>query len=64
MTYAQHTGGSSPGPVAGYPWMQACLEYLLALGVPPGKISLGLAGYSDWWYPVVHREGRGPAPGQ
>jgi spore germination protein YaaH len=51
MTYAQHAGGSSPGPVAGYPWMLACLEYVLALGVPPGKISLGLAGYSDWWYP-------------
>ncbi|HEX7023830.1 MAG TPA: glycosyl hydrolase family 18 protein, partial [Gemmatimonadales bacterium] len=52
MTYAQHAGGSSPGPVAGYPWMLACLEYLLAQGVPPGKISLGLAGYSDWWFPA------------
>ena len=51
MTYAQHTGGSPPGPVAGYPWMQACLAYLLSLGVPPAKVSLGLAGYSDWWYP-------------
>jgi spore germination protein YaaH len=50
MTYAQHTGGSTPGPVAGYPWMRASLEYLLAQGVPPGKISLGLAGYSDHWY--------------
>jgi spore germination protein YaaH len=52
MTYAQHTGGSSPGPVAGYPWMKACLEYLLSLGVPRSKISLGLASYSDWWYPM------------
>lgn len=52
MTYAQHTGGSSPGPVAGYQWMVACLDYLLAQGVPPGKISLGVAGYSDWWYPA------------
>jgi spore germination protein YaaH len=51
MTYAQHTGGSTPGPVAGYPWMEASLDYLLALGVPPEKISLGLAGYSDYWYP-------------
>lgn len=50
MTYAQHTGGSPPGPVAGYPWMLACLEYVLSQGVPPAKISLGLAGYSDWWY--------------
>lgn len=51
MTYAQHTGGSPPGPVAGFPWMKACLEYLFSLGVPASKISLGLAGYSDWWYP-------------
>ena len=52
MTYAQHTGGSPPGPVAGYPWMLACLKHVLSLGVPPSKISLGLAGYSDWWYPA------------
>jgi spore germination protein YaaH len=52
MTYAQHTGGSPPGPVAGYPWVKACLDYLLSLGVPPNKISLGLASYSDWWYPA------------
>jgi len=52
MTYAQHTGGSPPGPVAGYPWVKSCLDYLLSLGVPPRKISLGLASYSDWWYPT------------
>lgn len=52
MTYAQHTGGSTPGPVAGYQWMESCLTFLLGLGVPPAKISLGLASYSDWWYPV------------
>ncbi|MBY0491710.1 MAG: hypothetical protein K2R93_17860 [Gemmatimonadaceae bacterium] len=51
MTYAQHTGGSTPGPVAGYPWMLAGLEYVLAQGVPAAKLSLGLAGYSDYWYP-------------
>jgi len=51
MTYAQHTGGSTPGPVAGYPWMLAGLQYVLAQGVPPAKLSLGLAGYSDYWYP-------------
>jgi spore germination protein YaaH len=50
MTYAQHAGGSTPGPVAGYPWMLASLEYVLRLGVDPQKISLGLAGYSDHWY--------------
>lgn len=50
MTYAQHTGGSPPGPVAGYAWMLGCLEFVLAQGVPPEKVSLGIAGYSDWWY--------------
>jgi len=61
MTYAQHTGGSTPGPVAGFPWVEACLRYTLSLGVPPSKISLGLASYSDWWYPTydsVRKESR------
>ena len=52
MTYAQHTGGSPPGPVAGYNWMEDCLKYVLSLGVPANKISLGVPAYSDWWYPV------------
>jgi spore germination protein YaaH len=52
MTYAQHTGGSTAGPVGGYPWIEACLRYVLSLGVPPRKISLGIPGYSDYWYPA------------
>ena len=52
MTYAQHTGNTPAGPVAGYPWMEACLKYVLSLGVPPAKLSLGIAAYSDWWYPA------------
>ena len=60
MTYAQHTGGTPPGPVAGYPWMEECLQYVLSLGVPPSKISLGIPSYSDHWYRVVHH-GRGGA---
>lgn len=51
MTYAQHTGGTTPGPVAGYPWMESALQYVLSLGVPPSKISLGIPSYSDWWFP-------------
>ena len=51
MTYAQHTGNSPSGPVAGYRWTEECLKYVLSLGVPPSKISLGLASYSDHWYP-------------
>ncbi len=49
MTYAQHTGGSTPGPVAGYPWTVASIKYVLDAGVPPSKLSLGLASYSDYW---------------
>ena len=56
MTYAQHTGGSTPGPVAGYTWMKECLDYVLSLGVPPAKISLGIPAYSDWWYPVYEEK--------
>jgi spore germination protein YaaH len=52
MTYAQHTGNSPAGPVAGYRWVEDCLRYVLSLGVPPSKISLGLASYSDHWYPA------------
>ena len=51
MTYAQHTGGTPPGPVAGYSWMEDALRFVLSLGVPPSKISLGIPSYSDWWYP-------------
>lgn len=57
MTYAQHTGGSPPGPVGGYPWIKACLDYVLALGVPPHKISLGIPAYSDHWYPTWSERG-------
>ena len=52
MTYAQHTGNSPSGPVAGYRWTEDCLKYVLSLGVPPNKISLGIASYSDHWYPA------------
>lgn len=52
MTYAQHAGGSTPGPVAGFPWMVESLDYILAQGVPPEKISLGIPAYSDHWFPT------------
>jgi spore germination protein YaaH len=52
MTYAQHTGGSPDGPVAGFPWIEQSLRFVLSLGVAPSKISLGIPGYSDWWYPA------------
>jgi spore germination protein YaaH len=57
MTYAQHTGGTTPGPVAGYTWMKDALDYVLSLGVPRSKLSLGIPSYSDWWYPVFEPVG-------
>lgn len=61
MTYAQHTGGSTPGPVAGYEWMVKSLRYALDAGVPAHKISLGLASYSDYWTSTYHwRDGSRP----
>ncbi len=52
MTYSQHTRRTPPGPVAGYPWMEEVVKYVLSLGVPASKISLGLPSYSEWWYPT------------
>ena len=38
--------------VRSYPWIKASLDFVLSLGVPPNKISLGIPGYSDHWFPV------------
>lgn len=50
MTYDQHTRRTPPGPVAGIQWMEKVIEYLIAEGVPPGKISMGIPSYSVHWY--------------
>jgi spore germination protein YaaH len=63
MTYDQHTRRTTPGPVAGFTWMERCLKHILRVA-PPEKISLGLALYSDYWFPsfqslqTVHAWGR------
>jgi spore germination protein len=49
MTYDQHTRRTTPGPVAGFTWVENCLKYVLSQ-VPREKISLGLALYTDYWY--------------
>lgn len=65
MTYAQHGRVSTPGPVAGLPWMRAMVEHALDRGVPPEKLSLGVPSYSYHWYPAhqggddAHATGRG-----
>lgn len=51
MTYDQHTHRTPPGPVAGIPWMEAVIQFVLQ-SVPASKISLGLPYYSYRWQPA------------
>ncbi len=51
MTYAQHAHLTTPGPVAGLPWMKQMIDFTLSQGVPPEKISLGIPFYSFYWFP-------------
>lgn len=44
MTYDQHTSPDDPGPVAGQPWVRACLERVLA-EVPAKRVMLGVPLY-------------------
>jgi len=50
MTYSQHTGHTTPGPIAGYTWVEPMLQFTLDQGVPAEKISLGLPSYSYYWH--------------
>jgi spore germination protein YaaH len=49
MTYDQHTRWTAPGPVAGWGWTTANLEYALKV-VPPQKLSLGIPLYGYHWF--------------
>lgn len=51
MTYDQHTHRTTPGPVAGIPWMEAVIQFVLK-GVSPSKISIGIPFYSYRWQPA------------
>ena len=57
MTYSQHTRRTPPGPVAGYPWMERTVKYLLEQGVPASKVSIGFPAYSNYWFPVNDAQG-------
>jgi spore germination protein YaaH len=48
MTYDHHTSNTPPGPVAGYDWVEAALEYATAR-VPCQKIVLGIPFYGREW---------------
>ena len=56
MTYEQHTGPGNPGPVAGLPWVDACIRKALEW-IPAGKILLGLPLYYRDWFGKSVREG-------
>ena len=60
MTYDQHTRWTTPGPVAGWDWTLAHLDYALQF-VPKEKLSLGIPLYGYHWFagnPVVGTEER------
>lgn len=48
MAYDQHTGLTTPGPIAAYDWVEDVVTYILK-DVAANKISLGLPTYSGYW---------------
>ncbi len=56
MAYEQHGGITTPGPVAGAPWVDAIVKYALKY-IPPQKISLGIAVNSSHWFTSKTGEG-------
>jgi spore germination protein len=53
MAYDQHTPLTPPGPVAGYNWVQAALDYAVHR-VPAAKLLLGLPLYGREWSADSH----------
>lgn len=47
MAYNQHGDGTTPGPTAGYRWVEAAVKYALQ-HIPAEKISLGIPAYSTY----------------
>jgi len=48
MAYDQHTPLTPPGPVAGYDWVKAALDYAVRRA-PPSKLLLGIPLYGREW---------------
>ena len=49
MTYDQNTRWTEPGPVAGYPWTVANVDFALQF-VPKEKLSMGIPLYGYHWF--------------
>ncbi len=52
MTYDQHTRNTTPGPIAGLPWVEQLVSVALK-SISPEKLSLGIPFYSGLWFPSV-----------
>jgi spore germination protein len=48
MTYDENGPWGAPGPVAGLPWVETCINYAKTV-VPASKISMGVPGYGYEW---------------
>lgn len=48
MSYDHHGSATPPGPVAGYDWQKAALDYTVAR-IPPEKVLLGIPFYGRAW---------------
>jgi spore germination protein YaaH len=48
MAYDQHTAPDDPGPIAGLPWVEACIQKVLQY-VPSRKLLLGIPLYYRKW---------------
>jgi spore germination protein YaaH len=48
MTYDEYTSPDQPGPIAGYPWVEACIRQILE-SVPSRKVLLGVPLYHRLW---------------
>lgn len=57
MAYDQHSDFTTPGPVAGYPWVKKVIEIALQ-NIPRQKLLLGIPTYSTHWgYKMVRING-------
>jgi spore germination protein YaaH len=50
MTYPEHNSATPPGPTAGLQWQEYWIHQILATGVDPGKILMGVAPYGHSWF--------------